>query len=54
MRIHSILAKNYGPFAVLEEGRLGPLATIVGQNDAGKSSILRALQLFFESRPKMR
>lgn len=53
MRVHSVLAENYGPFAVLEEVRLGPLATIVGQNDAGKSNILRALQLFFESRPKI-
>ncbi len=53
MRIHSILAKNYRPFAILEEVRLGPLATIVGQNDAGKSNILRALQLFFAARPKI-
>ena len=53
MRIHSILAKNYRPFAVLEEVRLGPLATIAGQNDAGKSNILRALQLFFEAGPKI-
>jgi predicted ATP-dependent endonuclease of OLD family len=50
MRVHSILANNYGPFAVLGEMRLGPLATIVGQNDAGKSSILHALELFFEHR----
>lgn len=53
MRIHSILAKNYRPFALLEEVRLGPLATIVGQNDAGKSNILRALQLFFEDKPRI-
>jgi predicted ATP-dependent endonuclease of OLD family len=52
MRIHSILIKNYRPFA-LEEVRLGPLATIVGQNDVGKSNILRALQLFFEDKPKI-
>jgi putative ATP-dependent endonuclease of OLD family len=53
MRIHSMSAKNYRPFAVLEEVRLGPLATIVGQNDTGKSSILQALRLFFESKPKI-
>jgi len=53
MRVHSILVKNYRPFADLEEMRLGPLATIVGQNDVGKSNLLRALQLFFESRPKI-
>lgn len=46
MRVHSILARNYRPFAILEEVRLGPLATIVGQNDVGKSSILRALDMF--------
>lgn len=53
MRIHSILAKNYRPFASLEEIRLGLLAIIIGQNDAGKSNILRALRLFFEDRPKI-
>ena len=53
MRVHSIFAKNYRPFAVLQEVRLGPLATIVGRNDAGKSNILRALQLFLEDRPKI-
>ena len=50
MRIHSVKVKNYGPFSVLEEMLLGPLATIVGQNDVGKSNILKALQLFFEGR----
>ena len=53
MRVHSVYAKNYRPFALLQEVRLGTLATIVGQNDAGKSSILRALELFFQSRPKI-
>ena len=47
MRIYSISIRNYRPFKVLGETRLGPLATIVGKNDAGKSSILRAIQLFF-------
>ena len=50
MKVHSVRALNYGPFATLEEVRLGSLATIVGQNDSGKSNILRALQLFFEDR----
>lgn len=53
MRVHSILANNYRPFATLEEMRLGALATIVGQNDAGKSNVLRALELFFEGTPKI-
>jgi len=37
----------------LDEIRLGPLSTIVGQNDVGKSTILRALEVFFESKPKL-
>jgi len=48
MRINSITIKNYRPFKTLDEVKLGQLATIVGKNDAGKSSILRAIQLFFE------
>lgn len=53
MRIHSITIRNYRPFKVLKETTLGQLATIVGKNDAGKSSILRAIQLFFEDKPKI-
>jgi putative ATP-dependent endonuclease of OLD family len=54
MLVHSIYLENYRSFAVLEETRLGSLATIIGQNDVGKSNILRALQLFFEKkRPKI-
>lgn len=48
MKIHSITVKNYRPFKILEEVKFGQLATLVGKNDAGKSSILRAIQLFFE------
>jgi len=53
MRIHSISIKNFGPFKELHETHLGNLATIVGKNDVGKSSILRAIKLFFEDRPKI-
>lgn len=53
MRIHSITVNNYRPFKVLENVRLGQLATIVGKNDTGKSSILRAIRLFFEKKPKI-
>jgi len=38
---------------VLENVRLGELAIMVGKNDTGKSSILRAIQLFFEKKPKI-
>lgn len=53
MRVHSIQVNNYRPFSVLQEIKLGPLATIIGQNDVGKSNILRALQLFFDSGQKI-
>jgi hypothetical protein len=53
VRIHSVRLQNFGPFAMLEEARLGPLATIVGQNDVGKSCILRALGIFMNEKPKM-
>jgi len=53
MRIHSITVKNYRPFKVLPNVRLGQLTTIVGKNDTGKSSMLRAIQLFFEKKPKI-
>jgi len=53
VRIHTVRLQNLGPFAMLEEARLGPLATIVGQNDVGKSCILRALGIFMNEKPKM-
>lgn len=53
MRIHSITVNNYRPFKVLENVRLGELAIMIGKNDTGKSSILRAIQLFFEKKPKI-
>lgn len=53
MRIHDITIRNYRPFKVLEKTALGQLTTLVGKNDAGKSSILRAIQLFFEDKPRI-
>jgi len=49
MRIHSIYLENFGPFQVLNEVKIGNLATIIGQNDVGKSHILRALDVFLGS-----
>lgn len=49
MRIHSIYMENFGPFPVLNEVKIGNLATIIGQNDVGKSHILRALDVFLGS-----
>jgi putative ATP-dependent endonuclease of OLD family len=53
MRIHGITLRNYRPFKVLGETILGQLATIVGKNDAGKSCVLRAAQLFLSDKPKV-
>jgi len=53
MRIYSIAIKNYRPFKELKETRIGSMATIVGKNDAGKSSILHGLDLFFASKPTL-
>ena len=48
MRVHSLQLENFGPFEQLSEIKMGALATIVGQNDVGKSYILRALAVFFD------
>ncbi len=53
MRIHTISAKNYRPFKTLEETVIGQLATIVGKNDAGKSSVLNAIRLFLDKKPEL-
>jgi len=53
VRIHDITIRNYRPFKVLEKTALGQLTTLVGKNDAGKSSILRAIQLLFEDKPRI-
>jgi len=52
MNINSIKANNFRSFLHLEEIRLGQLATIIGQNDTGKSNILKAIDLFLQLRPK--
>lgn len=52
MNINSIKANNFRSFSHLEEIRLGKLATIIGQNDTGKSNILKAIDLFLQPKPK--
>lgn len=47
MKISGVSAKNFRPFKILNKVRIGNLTTIVGQNDTGKSSILYALDVFF-------
>jgi predicted ATP-dependent endonuclease of OLD family len=47
MRISEFSAKNFRAFRIINTVRFGNLTTIVGQNDTGKSSILYALDVFF-------
>lgn len=53
MQINSIIVKNFRPFKELQETKLGQMATIVGKNDAGKSSVLQAIDLFLDSKPEI-
>lgn len=49
MKIYSVSAKNFRPFSTLEEVKFGSLTTIIGKNDAGKSSVLKLLDVFFKN-----
>ncbi|MFW9890000.1 MAG: AAA family ATPase, partial [Candidatus Thorarchaeota archaeon] len=49
MRITRVRLENFGPFEILEEIKVGNLATFIGGNDVGKSHILKALDIFFEN-----
>jgi putative ATP-dependent endonuclease of OLD family len=49
MKIHSVSAQNFRPFSTLEEVQIGSLTTIIGKNDAGKSSVLKVLDVFFHN-----
>lgn len=53
MRIHDVTICNYRPFRILKGMRLGQFGVLVGKNDTGKSSILRAIRLFFQKKPKI-
>ncbi len=50
MRVQSISLVNFRSFKELGPIHIGPMATIVGKNDVGKSNLLRALDLFFASK----
>ena len=49
MRIAKIALQGFRSFKERVEISLGPFSTIVGKNDTGKSSILHALDAFFNS-----
>jgi len=46
MRICGVRIENFGPFQILQETRIGNMTTLIGQNDVGKSHILKALDIF--------
>lgn len=50
MKINKIAIKGFRAFKDMEEISLGLFTTVIGKNDAGKSSILHALDIFFDNR----
>lgn len=49
MKIYDISVKNFRGIQLLENLKCGQINTYVGKNDAGKSSILKALSAFFNN-----
>jgi len=49
MRIHSIKLKNFRKYRESLTIRLSDLTAFIGKNDAGKSTVLDALDIFFEN-----
>jgi energy-coupling factor transporter ATP-binding protein EcfA2 len=49
MRLSFLRIANYRSISDLSMDNLGELVTLIGQNSSGKSNILEALQLFFNS-----
>lgn len=52
VKITKICLSGVRPFKEKNDLRLGELNCIVGKNDSGKSSILRALEIFFKENPE--
>lgn len=49
MRLESVTIKNFRAFLNETRISIGDLTTIIGKNDVGKSSILEALEVFFNN-----
>ena len=49
MKIHDVSIKNFRGIQLLENLPCGQINTYVGKNDSGKSSILKALNAFFNN-----
>jgi AAA ATPase domain len=54
MRVAKLAVQGFRAFRQLNEINCGPFTTIVGRNDTGKSSILHALEVFFDGPPEER
>lgn len=52
MRISKISLQGFRAFKESATIECGPLTTIVGKNDSGKSSVLHALEIFFNGSPE--
>ncbi|WP_373568633.1 AAA family ATPase [Paracoccus actinidiae] len=52
MQLSSISIRNYRSIRALDVD-FCEVTSLLGSNNAGKSSILRALQIFFEAAPKL-
>lgn len=49
MKLESVTLKNFRAYRDETTIRIGDLTTIIGRNDVGKSSILEALEIFFNN-----
>lgn len=52
MRIHDITIRNFRGIKNAEKIKCGSINTIVGRNDAGKSALIKALNIFFNEKIK--
>ena len=49
MKLKSVVLENFRSFAGRVKMEIGDLTALIGKNDAGKSTILEALEIFFNS-----
>jgi predicted ATPase len=47
MKLHEVVLKNFRPFAQETRIAVDDFTAIIGKNDVGKSSVLEALEVFF-------
>ncbi len=49
MKLKSLTIKNFRAYQLETAIEIGQLTTIIGKNDIGKSTILEALEIFFNN-----